>query len=105
MKRTGRTKAERAAKRLISMTNGAHAVLPWRMAASIRLTAVKKTDRSEGPRNCRRAWNYDLTNADKECPQIHLRPRDMLKLGVLFAQDGRWHGKQVISSAWVNLAC
>ena len=72
------------------------------MAASIRLTAVKKTDRSEGPRNCRRAWNYDLTNADKEYSHIHLRPRDMLKLGVLFAQDGRWHGKQVISSAWVH---
>jgi len=47
-------------------------------------------------------WNYDLTNADKEYSQIHLRPRDMLKLGVLFAQDGRWHGKQVISSAWVR---
>ena len=71
------------------------------MAASIRLTAVNKTDRSEGPRNCR-AWNCDLTNADKECPQIHLRPRNMLKLGVLFAQDGRWYGKQVISSAWVH---
>lgn len=47
-------------------------------------------------------WNYDLTNADKEYSQIHLRPRDMLKVGVLFAQDGRWHGKQVISSAWVH---
>jgi CubicO group peptidase (beta-lactamase class C family) len=47
-------------------------------------------------------WNYDLTNADKEYSQIHLRPRDMLKLGVLFVQDGRWHGKQVISSAWVR---
>ncbi len=47
-------------------------------------------------------WNYDLTNADKEYSQIHLRPRDMLKLGILFAQDGRWHGKQVISSAWVR---
>lgn len=48
------------------------------------------------------AWNYDLTNADKEYSQIHLRPRDMLKLGLLFAQDGSWHGKQVISSAWVR---
>jgi CubicO group peptidase (beta-lactamase class C family) len=47
-------------------------------------------------------WNYDLTNADKEYSQIHLRPRDMLKLGILFAQDGRWHGRQVVSSAWVR---
>lgn len=47
-------------------------------------------------------WNYDLTNADKEYSQIHLRSRDMLKLGILFANDGRWHGKQVISSSWVK---
>jgi CubicO group peptidase (beta-lactamase class C family) len=47
-------------------------------------------------------WNYNLTNADKEYSQIHLRPRDMLKLGILFSQDGLWHGQQVISSAWVR---
>ena len=47
-------------------------------------------------------WNYDLTDADKEYSQIHLRPRDMLKLGILFAQDGRWHGRQLVSSAWVR---
>jgi CubicO group peptidase (beta-lactamase class C family) len=49
-------------------------------------------------------WNYDLTNADKEYSQIHLRSRDMLKLGILFAQDGRWHGRQVVSAAWVHTA-
>jgi CubicO group peptidase (beta-lactamase class C family) len=47
-------------------------------------------------------WNYDLTNADKEYSQIYLRPRDMLKLGILFADHGRWHGRQVVSSAWVE---
>jgi CubicO group peptidase (beta-lactamase class C family) len=47
-------------------------------------------------------WNYDLTNADKEYSQIHLRPRDMLKLGILFADEGRWHGRRVIPSAWVR---
>ncbi len=47
-------------------------------------------------------WNYDLTNADKEYSQIHLRPRDMLKLGILFADGGRWHGRQVISDSWVR---
>jgi CubicO group peptidase (beta-lactamase class C family) len=56
---------------------------------------IKRTDWS---------WNYDLTNADKEFSQIHLRPRDMLKLGMLFANDGRWQGRQVISSAWVKTA-
>jgi CubicO group peptidase (beta-lactamase class C family) len=47
-------------------------------------------------------WNYDLTSADKEYSQIHLRPRDMLKIGILFADGGQWHGRQVISAAWVR---
>ena len=47
-------------------------------------------------------WNYDLTNADKEYSQIHLRPRDMLKIGILFANGGRWHGRQIISESWVR---
>jgi CubicO group peptidase (beta-lactamase class C family) len=58
-----------------------------------------------GPLGMSRAdwtWNYDLTNADKEYSQIHLRPRDMLKLGILFEDGGRWHGRQVISKSWVN---
>jgi len=47
-------------------------------------------------------WNYNLTNADKEYAQIHLRPRDMLKFGILFAQGGEWHGHRVLSQAWVR---
>ena len=46
-------------------------------------------------------WNYDLTDRDKEYSQIHLRPRDMLKLGILFAEAGRWHGQQTISESRV----
>jgi CubicO group peptidase (beta-lactamase class C family) len=58
-----------------------------------------------GPLGIARAdwrWNYDLTNADKEYSQIYLRPRDMLKLGILFAEGGRWHGRQVVSNAWTH---
>ncbi len=47
-------------------------------------------------------WNYDLTNADKEYSQIHLRSRDMLKLGILYLNGGRWNGRQVISESWVH---
>jgi CubicO group peptidase (beta-lactamase class C family) len=47
-------------------------------------------------------WNYTLTNANKEYSQIHLRPRDMLKIGVMYADGGRWQGKQVISASWVR---
>ena len=48
------------------------------------------------------AWNYDLTNADKEFSQIYLRPRDMLKIGILLSSDGVWHGKRILSSSWVK---
>lgn len=47
-------------------------------------------------------WNYDLTNADKEYSQIHLRARDMLKIGILYANNGRWHDRQIISPAWIK---
>jgi len=58
-----------------------------------------------GPLGITRAdwmWNYNLTNADKEYSQIHLRPRDMLKLGILFLDGGRWHGRQIVSESWVR---
>ena len=47
-------------------------------------------------------WNYDLTSTDKEYSQIHLRPRDMLKFGILLADRGRWHGRRIISESWVS---
>jgi CubicO group peptidase (beta-lactamase class C family) len=33
---------------------------------------------------------------------LFLRPRDMAKLGQLFLDNGRWHGKQIVSEAWVK---
>ena len=48
------------------------------------------------------AWNYDLSANNKEFAQIHMRPRDMLKLGILYADGGTWHGRRVISKAWVD---
>jgi len=47
-------------------------------------------------------WNFNLTNANKEFSQIHLRPRDMLKLGVMFKDRGRWHGRQILSAAYAH---
>ena len=58
-----------------------------------------------GPLGIARAdwrWNYNLTNADQEYSQIHLRSRDMLKLGILYLNDGRWHGRQIVSASWVR---
>jgi CubicO group peptidase (beta-lactamase class C family) len=47
-------------------------------------------------------WNYDLTNADKEYSQIHLRPRDMLKIGILYKDGGKWKGKQVLPAGYAH---
>jgi CubicO group peptidase (beta-lactamase class C family) len=58
-----------------------------------------------GPLGMQRAqwqWNYELGNANREFSQIHLRPRDMLKLGMVYANDGAWQGRQLIPAAWVR---
>jgi CubicO group peptidase (beta-lactamase class C family) len=47
-------------------------------------------------------WNYELTQRNREFSQIHLRPRDLLKLGLLYAQRGRRQGRQVIPEDWVQ---
>ena len=47
-------------------------------------------------------WNYDLTSDDKEFAQIRLRPRDMLKLGILYSDGGAWHGRRIISKKWID---
>ena len=51
-------------------------------------------------------WGY--WDADQKVPRtgggLQLRPRDMAKLGYLFANKGLWHGRQIISSAWIEEA-
>lgn len=41
-------------------------------------------------------WNDILSKENREYAQIHLRPRDMLKLGILHAKGGMWQGKGVL---------
>jgi CubicO group peptidase (beta-lactamase class C family) len=58
-----------------------------------------------GPLGIRRAdwsWNHDLTSADKTFGMMAMRPRDMLKFGMLYANQGRWGDKQVLPAAWVR---
>ena len=48
-------------------------------------------------------WNYTLDASNAATfAQVYLRPRDMLKLGLLFHQHGQWDGRQVLSREWVE---
>ena len=47
-------------------------------------------------------WNYTLDSSNASTfAQVYLRPRDMLKLGVLYLRHGEWNGRQVISRDWI----
>src|SRR5262249_33449103 len=48
-------------------------------------------------------WHFkpDPSSAETFC-QVYLRPRDMAKFGLLYLDDGLWHGKQIIGSDWVK---
>jgi CubicO group peptidase (beta-lactamase class C family) len=48
-------------------------------------------------------WNFkpDKSNAEDYC-QIYLCPRDMVKFGLLYLNNGNWNGKQIVSADWVK---
>jgi hypothetical protein len=48
-------------------------------------------------------WDFKPAEAasDVSC-QLYLRPRDVLKFGMLFLSNGQWNGKQVIPPGWVR---
>jgi CubicO group peptidase (beta-lactamase class C family) len=47
-------------------------------------------------------WDFTLNSSNAATfAQLYLRPRDMLKIGVLFHQRGNWGGRQVISRDWI----
>jgi CubicO group peptidase (beta-lactamase class C family) len=50
-------------------------------------------------------WNYTLNASNASTfAQLYMRPRDMLKIGMLFQQKGNWNGHQVVSREWVERA-
>ncbi|HEY3745115.1 MAG TPA: hypothetical protein VGL17_02680, partial [Gemmatimonadaceae bacterium] len=47
-------------------------------------------------------WNYTLASSNAATfAQLYMRPRDMLKIGILFQQHGKWGARQIISRDWV----
>jgi CubicO group peptidase (beta-lactamase class C family) len=50
-------------------------------------------------------WNFTLDRSQRnEFGQIYLRPRDMLKLGILIRNRGEWNGNRVVSESWIDAA-
>ena len=48
-------------------------------------------------------WRFDPDRSSSETfVQLSLRPRDMARFGLLFAQGGRWNGRQIVSQEWVE---
>lgn len=47
-------------------------------------------------------WTIDPAGNAMTAGSFYLRPVDMLKLGQLVNQRGKWHGKHLISSSWIH---
>jgi CubicO group peptidase (beta-lactamase class C family) len=47
-------------------------------------------------------WLGDLAGVPSAASGLRLRPRDLAKFGSLYLNEGRWKGRQVIPSAWVQ---
>jgi len=47
-------------------------------------------------------WPADPQGVNMGAGNLRLYPTDMAKLGLLWLQQGRWDGRQVVSSSWVR---
>jgi CubicO group peptidase (beta-lactamase class C family) len=48
-------------------------------------------------------WSYKAEDGYRLMDgSLHLRPRDMAKLGMLLRDQGRWQGRQVVSADWIG---
>ncbi len=49
-------------------------------------------------------WRGDIGGMPAAASGLRLLPRDFIKLGLLFENEGRWEGKQIVSSQWLRQA-
>lgn len=48
-------------------------------------------------------WTFEPNQASMNTfSQMHITPRDLIKLAKLFKDGGKWKGKQIISESWIN---
>ena len=48
------------------------------------------------------SWETDPQDYYHGWGDLHLRPQDAAKLGLLWLQQGKWEGRQIFSSAWAS---
>jgi CubicO group peptidase (beta-lactamase class C family) len=49
-------------------------------------------------------WSVDGTGLAYGSAGLHMRARDLAKLGQLYLQEGRWHGDEIVPADWVREA-
>jgi len=49
-------------------------------------------------------WQIVRNDVVLSSGDLHLRPRDMAKFGLLFLRRGEWNGQRIISSAWCDVS-
>jgi len=47
-------------------------------------------------------WQSQPDGYPEGAARMYMRPRDLLKIGVLYLNNGRWNGDQVVQPAWVD---
>lgn len=48
------------------------------------------------------AWQTDPQGIHEGTVSLRLRPRDLLKIGLVLADHGRWGSEQIVSASWVD---
>lgn len=47
-------------------------------------------------------WRMHTNGKPELWNGLHLKPRDMAKIGLLLLNDGKWQGEQIISKEWLD---